>query len=212
MKKNNKNEEMEKNNKKNNDLQKQELNNENNKNQESNQNQQQEQKQEPQEQQENQQKQKEPTIEEQFAELQQKYNDLNDKYLRLTADFDNYRKRTLKEKMDLVKSGGSDILAGFLSTIDDMERGLKYINETDDINALREGINIIYNSLKEFLKQKGVSEIEAMNQVFDTNYHEAISTIPAPTEDLKGKVVDVIQKGYLYNEKVLRIAKVVVAQ
>jgi len=155
---------------------------------------------------------KEPTIEEQYQELLQKYNDLNDRYLRLNADFDNFRKRTLKEKMDLVKSGGADILAGFLNTIDDIERGIKYINETEDIAALREGINIIYNSLKEFLKQKGVSEIEAINQNFDTNYHEAVSIIPAPTEELKGKVIDVIQKGYFYNEKVLRIAKVVVAQ
>jgi len=155
---------------------------------------------------------KEPTIEEQYQELLQKYNDLNDRYLRLNADFDNFRKRTLKEKMDLVKSGGADILAGFLNTIDDIERGIKYINETEDIAALREGINIIYNSLKEFLKQKGVSEIEAINQNFDTNYHEAVSIIPAPTEELKGKIIDVIQKGYFYNEKVLRIAKVVVAQ
>jgi len=137
---------------------------------------------------------------------------LNDRYLRLNADFDNFRKRTLKEKMDLVKSGGADILAGFLNTIDDIERGIKYINETEDIAALREGINIIYNSLKEFLKQKGVLEIEAINQNFDTNYHEAVSIIPAPTEELKGKIIDVIQKGYFYNEKVLRIAKVVVAQ
>jgi len=155
---------------------------------------------------------KEPTIEEQYQELLQKYNDLNDRYLRLNADFDNFRKRTLKEKMDLVKSGGADILAGFLNTIDDIERGIKYINETEDIAALREGINIIYNSLKEFLKQKGVLEIEAINQNFDTNYHEAVSIIPAPTEELKGKIIDVIQKGYFYNEKVLRIAKVVVAQ
>lgn len=200
MKKTNKNEQMDNKTNQNNDVQNQENNFENTSNQTNNDNT------------VDKNEQQEPSLENQYSELLQKFDELNDRYLRLNADFDNFRKRTLKEKMDLVKSGGADILAGFLSTIDDLERGLKYINDTDDINALREGTNIIYNSLKEFLKQKGVSEIEAMNQVFDTNFHEAISIIPAPTEDLKGKVIDVIQKGYYYNDKVLRIAKVIVAQ
>lgn len=152
------------------------------------------------------------TLEKELAEIKAQQDELNDKYLRLNADFDNFRKRTLKEKMDLVKNGGADVLQGFLPSLDDIERSMKYINETDEIEALREGVNIIFNSLREFLRQRGIEEIEAINQPFNTNFHEAVSQIPAPNDELKGKVIDVIQKGYKLNDKILRIAKVVVAQ
>lgn len=155
----------------------------------------------------------ESSWEEKYNELLKKFEELSDKYLRLNAEFDNYRKRTLKEKMELVKTGGSEILTALLPTIDDLERAISYINQSDDLNSLKEGVNIIYNSFKEFLKQRGVKEIDAKDKPFDTTYHEAVSIIPASSEEQKGLVVDVIQKGYILNdEKILRVAKVVVAQ
>lgn len=145
-------------------------------------------------------------------DFETKYNNLNDKYLRLTAEFDNYRKRTLKEKMDLIKGGGSDVLKNILPIVDNFERAMKASEEADDIEALRGGIVLIYNSFKEFLKQRGVKEIEALNSTLDTDLHEAVAQMPATDEEQKGKIIDVIEKGYKLDEKVLRFAKVVVAQ
>lgn len=145
-----------------------------------------------------------------FNELQKKYNELNDKYLRLVAEYDNYRKRTLKEKMDIIKSGGEDVLKNILPVIDNFERALKSLDEASDFDALTEGVKLIYNNFKDFLKQRGVSEIEAMNLPLDTDLHEAIAQVP--NEEQKGKIIDVVEKGYKLNDKVLRFAKVVVAQ
>ncbi|MFP4619856.1 MAG: nucleotide exchange factor GrpE [Bacteroidales bacterium] len=142
----------------------------------------------------------------------EKLAELQDKYLRLTAEYDNYRKRTLKEKMELTKSAGEDILKGLLPVMDDFERGLQSIDEAGDIEAVKDGVHLIYNKFKEFLNQQGVQEIEAQDKEFDTDKHEAISKIPAPSEDMKGKVVDVVQKGYYLNDKVLRFARVVVGE
>lgn len=147
--------------------------------------------------------QKEKSDTEKLAELQ-------DKYLRLTAEYDNYRKRTLKEKMDLTKSAGQDVLSGLLPVMDDFERALQSIDDAGDIQAVKDGVHLIYNKFNEFLKQQGVKEIEAKDAEFDTDKHEAVSKVPAPSEDMKGKVVDVVQKGYYLNDKVLRFAKVVV--
>ncbi len=144
--------------------------------------------------------------------LQEQLAAINDKYIRLSAEFDNYRKRTLKEKMELTKSAGRDIFLSILPVVDNFERGLKSLEDTKDSDAIKEGVELIYNNFKEFLKQRGVKEIEAINTVFDTDIHEAVTQIPAPNKDLKGKVVDVIEKGYCLNEKVIRFAKVVVGQ
>lgn len=145
-------------------------------------------------------------------ELQAKYNQLNDTYLRTLAEFDNYRKRSLREKADLIKSGGENVLVNILNVVDDMERGLAAMKETQDVNAVKEGMDLIYTKLQSFLKQNGVTVIDTEGKDFDTDHHEAITTFPAPTPELKGKVVDCVQKGYILNEKVIRFAKVVVGE
>jgi molecular chaperone GrpE len=141
-----------------------------------------------------------------------KYNKLNDKYLRLAAEYDNYRKRTLKEKMDLVKNAGEDILSNFLPILDNMDRAKKSIDETSDIDSVKEGITLIHKNLKDFIASRGVKEIEAIGKDFDTDLHEAVTKIPAPDKKQKGKVIDVIEKGYKLNDKVIRYAKVVVGE
>ncbi|MFP4042543.1 MAG: nucleotide exchange factor GrpE [Bacteroidales bacterium] len=142
----------------------------------------------------------------------EKLNELQDKYLRLIAEYDNYRKRTLKEKMELSKNAGEDILQSMLPVMDDFDRALQSIDEAEDIEAVKEGIHLIYNKFKELLEQKGVKEIGAKDEDFNLDKHEAVSKIPAPSEDMKGKVVDVVQKGYYLNDKVLRFSKVVVGE
>jgi Molecular chaperone GrpE (heat shock protein) len=141
-----------------------------------------------------------------------KYNQLNDSHLRLMAEFDNYRKRTLREKSELIKSAGESVLVNLLPLADDFERGLQASKDSTDVNAVRQGMELIYSKLMAFLTQNGVKAIETENSVFDTEFHEAITTIPAPSEELKGKVVDCVQKGYVLNEKVIRFAKVVVGE
>lgn len=147
-----------------------------------------------------------------LEDLQSKYNQLNDTYLRSLAEFDNYRKRSLREKADLIKSGGENVLVSILTVVDDMERGLAAMKDTQDVAAVKEGMDLIYGKLQNFLKQNGVTPIETEGKAFDTDHHEAITTFPAPTEELKGKVVDCVQKGYILNEKVIRFAKVVVGE
>jgi len=142
----------------------------------------------------------------------EKREELNDKYLRLAAEYDNYRRRTLKEKMELSKVAGEDILVNILPVMDDFERGLATIDKAKEVDAIKEGVLLIYNKFKEFLKQRGVKEIEAKEKKFDTDLHEAVTKIPAPTEELKGKIVDVIEKGYILNDKVIRYAKVVIGE
>jgi len=136
----------------------------------------------------------------------------DDRYLRLQAEFDNYRKRTLKEKMDLTKTGGESVLIKIIPVIDDFERALKLMGNDHDEGAILEGINLIYKRFNDFLQQNGVKEIEAINLALDTDLHEAITKIPAQTDEMKGKIVDVIQKGYLLNDKVIRFAKVVIGE
>ncbi len=150
--------------------------------------------------------------EKQIEELSTKVTDLNDKYLRLTAEYDNYRKRTLKERMELTKSAGESLLKGLLPVVDDFDRAVSHLNDASDLDAVKKGIDLIYNKFQEFLKQNGVKEIEAKEKDFDTDLHEAITKIPAPTEDLKGKVIDCIEKGYMLNDKVMRFSKVVVGE
>lgn len=148
---------------------------------------------------------KEPTTEEKLAELQ-------DRYLRLSAEYDNFRKRTLKEKIDLQKSANERLLETLLSVADDFDRALQVVDEAKEIEAVKEGLILISGKFNGFLTQQGVKEIEAVKKEFDTDLHEAITKIPAPSKKLKGKVVEVIQKGYYLNEKVLRYAKVVIGE
>ena len=142
-------------------------------------------------------------------ELQEKLDAANDKYLRLSAEFDNYRKRTLKEKMELTKSAGEQILEKILPVMDNFERALQSMETATDVPALREGVQLIYTTFKDFLTQHGVKEIECIHTEFNPDLQEAVTKIPAPAEELKGKVVDCIQKGYMLHDKVIRFPKVV---
>lgn len=147
-----------------------------------------------------------------FQELGEKLAEITDKHLRLQAEFDNFRKRTMKEKADLIKSGGESVLVNILPVVDDFERALISLKDVPDDDAGKKGTQLIYNKFSEFLKQNNIKEIDAVNQDFDVDLHEAITKIPAPDEKLKGKVVDVVQKGYLLNDKVIRFAKVVIGE
>jgi len=147
-----------------------------------------------------------------IEELGTKLQEITDKYMRLSAEFDNYRKRTLKEKMELTKSAGEKILVNVLPVMDNFERALKSVDESTDIDGVKEGIHLIHTNFKDFMTQQGVKEIEATNLDFDTDIHEAITKIPAPSEELKGKVVDCVEKGYFLNDKVIRFSKVVVGE
>lgn len=141
-----------------------------------------------------------------------KYYQLQDSYLRLNAEFDNYRKRTIKEKAELIKSGSERVLTDVISVVDDLERALDNIEKTDDIAAVKEGVDLIYGKFKNFLTKHGIKEIETIGQPFDTDKHEAITTIPAVDEKDKDKIVDCIQKGYTLDDKVIRYPKVIVAK
>jgi molecular chaperone GrpE len=143
-------------------------------------------------------------------EWEVKFNNLNDSHLRLMADFDNYRKRTIKEKADLIKNAGERIICDFLPIIDNFERALNSMKTAEDVDAVRQGVELIYNQVMSMMKTNGVAVIETENAPFDTEFHEAITTIPAPTPELKDKIVDCTTKGYTMNDKVIRHAKVVV--
>jgi molecular chaperone GrpE len=147
-----------------------------------------------------------------IEELNAKLADLSDKHLRLQAEFDNFRKRTIKEKADLIKSGGESVLVNILPVVDDFERALNSLKDIPETDAGKQGTQLIYNKFSEFLKQNNVKEIEAVNQGFNVDLHEAITKIPAPAEELKGKVVAVVEKGYVLNDKVIRFAKVVIGE
>ncbi len=154
----------------------------------------------------------EKSLEAQIEALQQKCDDLNDKNLRLMAEFDNYRKRSLKERSDLIKTAGEGVFVNILPMIDDFERALKATETANDVNALQEGVQLIYNKFVAFLLQNGVKAIPTENEVFNTDLHEAITTFPAPSDDMKGKIIDCATKGYTMNEKVIRFSKVVVGE
>lgn len=147
-----------------------------------------------------------------IKELQEKLDAANDKYLRLSAEFDNYRKRTLKEKAELTKSAGEQILEKILPVMDNFERALQSMETATDVPALREGVQLIYTTFRDFLSQHGVKEIECVNTDFNPDLQEAVTKIPAPSEEMKGKVVDCIQKGYTLYDKVIRFPKVVVGE
>lgn len=142
--------------------------------------------------------------------LKNELAEANNKYLRLYAEFDNYKRRTNKERMDLLQTAGKDVLVSLLPVVDDFERALKSMETASDVSAVKEGIVLVQNKLKSILTQKGLKEMESVGTVFDAEIHEAITNIPAPSDDLKGKVIDEVEKGYYLNDKVIRFAKVVV--
>ena len=149
-------------------------------------------------------------LEKKTAELEDKVAKDRDDYIRLMAEFDNFRRRTSQEKLELVSMASTDTIKGLLPVLDDCERALKVLMESNDSDAAKEGTELIYNKLMSYLKSKGLAVIEAMNQTFDTDLHEAVAQFPVQDEEQKGKVFDVVQTGYTLNGKVIRFAKVVV--
>ena len=147
-----------------------------------------------------------------LEEAQQQIEELKDKYLRSVAEFDNYRKRTLKEKAELILNGSEKAIAAVLPILDDMERAIANGEKTEDLNVLREGMSLIYTKFQKVLERIGVKEIETADADFDTDVHEAIAMVPGMGDDKKGKVLDCVQKGYKLNDKVIRHAKVAVGQ
>jgi molecular chaperone GrpE len=151
-------------------------------------------------------------IEDESTQITQKYAELNDKNLRLMAEFDNYRKRTLKERVELLKTASEGVLVDMLPLVDDFERAIKAMETSEDVQAVKDGVELIYSKFMAFLLQKGVKAIPTENVAFDTDLHEAITTFPAPSEELKGKIIDCATKGYTLNEKVIRFSKVIVGE
>ncbi|MFZ4784616.1 MAG: nucleotide exchange factor GrpE [Flavobacteriales bacterium] len=144
--------------------------------------------------------------------LRKEVAEWKDKYTRLFAEFDNFRKRSMKERSELISGAAGDVIKELLPIIDDFDRAVKANEATDDVAVIKEGFVLIHNKMYRKLESKGLKPLDATGKPFDTDFHEAITSIPAPTEDLKGKVVDEVEKGYLLNEKVLRYSKVVIGQ
>ena len=154
----------------------------------------------------------EEQLEKELEDAQAVIEEQKDKYLRLSAEFDNYRKRTMKEKAELILNGGEKSISSILPVIDDFERAIKTMETAKDLKAVKEGVELIYNKFMATLAQNGVKVIETKDQPLDTDYHEAIAVIPAPSEEQKGKILDCVQTGYTLNDKVIRHAKVVVGE
>ena len=154
----------------------------------------------------------EEQLEKELEDAQAVIEEQKDKYLRLSAEFDNYRKRTMKEKAELILNGGEKSISSILPVIDDFERAIKTMESAKDVKAVKEGVELIYNKFMAVMAQNGVKVIETKDQPLDTDYHEAIAVIPAPSEEQKGKILDCVQTGYTLNDKVIRHAKVVVGE
>jgi molecular chaperone GrpE len=144
--------------------------------------------------------------------LKKQVDELKDKHLRLYAEFDNFRKRTARERIELLDTAGKDLMVELLPILDDFQRAKKSIDEGQNLDAVKEGVDLIYNKFFSTLKHKGLKPMESIGQDFDADRHEALTEIPAPSEDMKGKVVDEIEKGYLLNDRIIRYAKVVVGK
>lgn len=155
---------------------------------------------------------KKTETEELFEKAELELLDLKDRHMRLQAEFDNYRKRTLKERMELLKSANESLLISLLPVVDDFDRANQSLDAVEDDSPVKEGVKLIYTKFQDFLKQNGIKEIDAKGQDFNTDLHEAITKIPAPTKEMAGKVVDVVQKGYSLYDKVIRFAKVVIGE
>jgi molecular chaperone GrpE len=144
--------------------------------------------------------------------LQAQVTEANDKYLRLYAEFDNFKRRTSKERIELLQTAGKEVIISLLHVLDDFERGLKSMEQATEVTPIKEGVALVHHKLKNTLSQLGLKEMDTQGQVFDADIHEAITNIPAPSDELKGKIVDQLEKGYYLNDKVIRFAKVVVGQ
>lgn len=155
---------------------------------------------------------KEEELEKQISDLKKQLEESKDKYLRLFAEFDNYKKRSNKERIEWIKTAGMEVIIGMLPVLDDFERGLKQIENAQDVQSLKEGKQLIYNKLKTQLEQRGLKQMETMGKEFNPELHDAISEVPVVSEELKGKVVDEIEKGYYLNDIIIRHAKVVVGK
>lgn len=155
----------------------------------------------------------EPAAEEDpITKLEAELQEQKDKYLRLMAEFDNYRRRTSKERLELIQTAGKDVIVSMLDLLDDCDRAEKQLQSSDDASVQKEGIQLVFNKLRSTMQSKGVKVMESIHEDFDVEKHEAITEIPAPTEDLKGKVIDDVIKGYYLNDKIIRFAKVVVGK
>jgi Molecular chaperone GrpE (heat shock protein) len=146
------------------------------------------------------------------SSFEEKLAEMNDKYLRLSAEFDNYRKRTAREKLDILRNGGEEIMKGLLPVLDDFDRCVESFETVTDIESMKEGVMLIYSKLFNFLKSEGLSEIETIGKDLDTNLHDAVTKFPVDDKSKKGKIIDVAQKGYNLNDKVIRFAKVIVGE
>lgn len=155
----------------------------------------------------------EPVAEEnEIEKIEDELKEQKDKYLRLMAEFDNFRRRTAKERLELIQTAGKDVIVSLLDVLDDCDRAEKQLQTTDDIALQKEGIQLVFNKLRTTLQNKGVKAMESIQTDFDVEKHEAITGIPAPSDDLKGKVIDEVEKGYYLNDKLIRFAKVVVGK
>lgn len=160
----------------------------------------------------NSQQSEELTVEEQFAKAQEKIDELNDKYLRQIAEFDNYRKRVIKEKAELIRNGGEKIVASILPILDDFDRAEANIEKMEDVDSLKEGVKLIIEKFTKLLKQEGLEKMDVVGKDFDTDFHEAIAMVPGQPDEMRGKVIDCVMAGYTLNDKVIRHAKVAVAE
>lgn len=154
----------------------------------------------------------EEKLEKELETVKKLVEEQKDKYLRLSAEFDNYRKRTLKEKAELIKNGGEKAITSILPILDDLERALQNMQKAENVKAIYDGVDLIYQKFLKELSHEGLKKMEPIGEAFDTDYHEAIALVPSPSEEQKGKVLDCVQTGYTLNDKVIRHAKVVVAQ
>jgi molecular chaperone GrpE len=150
--------------------------------------------------------------ESEIEKLREELQAQKDKYLRLVAEFDNFKKRNARERIELIQTAGKEVITSLLDVLDDSDRAEKQLQNSDDINHAREGVQLVFNKLRSVLQSRGLKQMESINTNFDVEKHEAITEIPAPTEKLKGKVLDEVQKGYYLNDKLIRFAKVVVGK
>lgn len=157
-------------------------------------------------------KSKKPTLKEQLEEKEIELAELKDKYLRIFAEFDNFKKRTIKEKMDLMRNASRDVISDIIPVMDDFDRAKQAADDEKSVEQFSEGVNLVYSKIHGVMKSKGVKAMESTGEVFDAELHEAITKIPAPNEEMKGKVIDTIQKGYYLNDTIIRHAKVVVGE
>lgn len=153
-----------------------------------------------------------PELTEEWNKVKQELDETKDKYLRLVAEFDNFKKRTAKERVDLIQTAGREVIQSLLVVLDDIDRSARQLESANDVHAVKEGSELVFSKIRSILQHKGLTEMDCAHQEFNADQHEAIAEIPAPSEELVGKVLDVLEKGYYLNDKLIRHAKVVVGK